>query len=147
MSVDTDLGPDFSCSLHHVKNAGRIIINDARPPPAFFNLPIGYQGRASSIVVSGTDIHRPNGQYRDKTASDILEGSLPPVVYGPSRACDYEMEFAAVIGKPLGMNEGVKALDVDEYIFGFVLLNDWSGESFFPSVLSSWVMSNGGLAL
>ncbi|KAL2214377.1 hypothetical protein CC79DRAFT_1346226 [Sarocladium strictum] len=147
---------DFSCSLHHVKNAGRIIINDARPPPAFFNLPIGYQGRASSIVVSGTDIHRPNGQYRDKTASNVPEGSLPSVVYGPSRACDYEMEFAAVVGKPLPMNEGVKATEVDEYIFGFVLLNDWSARDIqgfemtplgplngknFGTTISPWVIT------
>lgn len=116
---------DFSCSLEHVKNAGRIIINDERPPPAFFNLPIGYQGRAGSIVVSGTDIERPLGQYRDKTAEPASNGQLP-IVYGPSRALDYEMEFAAIIGKPLPMNARLNAVDVDEHIFGFALLNDWS---------------------
>ncbi|KAK4119836.1 hypothetical protein N657DRAFT_674657 [Parathielavia appendiculata] len=113
---------DFSCSLEHVKNAGRIIINDERPPPAFFNFPIAYQGRASSVVVSGTDIERPMGQYRDKTAA----GEPKPVVFGPSRAVDYELEFAAIIGKPLPMRQRLNAVDADEHIFGFVILNDWS---------------------
>lgn len=148
---------DFSCSLDHVKNAGRIIINDERPPPAFFNLPIGYQGRAGSIVVSGTDIQRPAGQYRDRTAKDVPEGSQPPVVYGPSAACDYEMEFAAIIGKPLPMNSPINATDVDEHIFGFALLNDWSGTCFLApqsvvrrqSVWMRWtgISANTGLQL
>lgn len=123
---------DFSCSLEHVKNAGRIIINDERPPPAFFQLPIGYQGRTSSIVVSGTDIERPMGQYRDKTAKPADNNGQLPIVYGPSRAIDYEMEFAAIIGKPLPMKARLKAVDVDEHIFGFALLNDWSCRSPWP---------------
>lgn len=113
--------------MEHVKNAGRIIINDERPPPAFFNLPVGYQGRASSIVVSGTDIERPIGQYRDKTAP-TTDGGLPPVVCAPSKMVDYELEFAAIIGKPLSMGSRLNAVDADEHIFGFVILNDWSGE-------------------
>ncbi|KAK4149410.1 hypothetical protein C8A00DRAFT_18895 [Chaetomidium leptoderma] len=117
--------PDFSCSLEHVKNAGRIIINDARPPPAFFNLPIAYQGRASSVMVSGTDVERPVGQYRDKSAPTTGD-ELKPVVFGPSKAVDYELEFAAIIGKPLAMRQRLNAVDADEHIFGFVILNDWS---------------------
>lgn len=113
---------DFSCSLEHVKNAGRIIINDERPPPAFFNLPIVYQGRASSVVVSGTPIERPLGQFRDKTTPGA------PVVFGASRAVDYELELAAVIGKPLEMRQRLKANEADNHIFGFVVLNDWSGK-------------------
>ncbi|KAJ9144560.1 Fumarylacetoacetase [Pleurostoma richardsiae] len=111
---------DFSCSVEHVKNAGRIIIDDERPPPAFFNFPIAYQGRASSVVVSGTPIQRPMGQYRDKTTSGA------PVVFGQSRAVDYELEFAAVVGKPLAMRQRLKATEADDHIFGFVVLNDWS---------------------
>ncbi|KAK3290867.1 uncharacterized protein B0H64DRAFT_451348 [Chaetomium fimeti] len=116
---------DFSCSLEHGKNAGRIIINDARPPPAFFNFPIAYQGRASSVVVSGTDIERPMGQYRDKSAPTTAN-EPKPVVYGPSKSVDYELEFAAIIGKPLAMGRRLNAVDADEHIFGFVILNDWS---------------------
>ena len=115
---------DYSCSLEHVKNAGRIIINDERPPPAFFNLPIAYQGRASSVIVSGTDVERPLGQYVDKSATT----NPKPVLYGSSRAVDYELEFAAIVGKPLPMRQRLNAVDADEHIFGFVVLNDWSGK-------------------
>ncbi len=121
--------PDYSCSLEHVKNAGRIIINDERPPPAFFNFPIAYQGRASSVIVSGTDVERPLGQYVDKTATT----NPKPVLYGPSRAVDYELEFAAIVGKPLPMRQRLNAVDADEHIFGFVVLNDWSGKYRLPS--------------
>ncbi|SPQ25601.1 aa146949-21a9-4667-8181-d3948aef2746 [Thermothielavioides terrestris] len=146
---------DFSCSLAHVKNAGRIIINDARPPPAFFNMPIAYQGRASSVVVSSTDIERPMGQYRDKTAPAIAN-EPPPVVYGPSRAVDYELEFAAIVGKPLPMRQRLNAVDADEHIFGFVILNDWSARDIqglemaplgpfngknFGTTISPWVVT------
>ncbi|KAH6649276.1 hypothetical protein F5144DRAFT_588034 [Chaetomium tenue] len=116
---------DFSCSLIHGKNAGRIVINDARPPPAFFHFPIAYQGRASSVVVSGTDIERPQGQYRDKSAPTAAN-EPKPVVYGRSNAVDYELEFAAIIGKPLRMGRRLNAVDADDHIFGFVILNDWS---------------------
>ncbi|CAI4214083.1 unnamed protein product [Parascedosporium putredinis] len=76
-------------------------------------------GRASSVVVSGTDIERPIGQYRDKSKDGAI-------VDGASKAVDYEMEFAAIVGKPLAMNQRVLATDADEHIFGFVILNDWS---------------------
>lgn len=125
--------PDFSCSLEHVKNAGRIITNNANPPPAFFNFPVGYQGRASSVVVSGTDIERPIGQYRNTATGKI--------VVGASEKMDYELEFAAIVGKPLPLRKRLLATEADEYIFGFALLNDWSGEfsfTFFP-----WVVLTG----
>lgn len=118
-----------------MKNAGRVVVNDERPPPAFFHLPIAYAGRASSIVASGTPIQRAIGQFYDKTAPMTTAGT-PPVVCGPSRQMDYELEFAAIVGKPLAMNQGLNAKDADEYIFGFVILNDWSGKS---SVLPSIV--------
>ncbi|KAF3354288.1 hypothetical protein VdG1_07753 [Verticillium dahliae VDG1] len=118
---------DFSCSLEHVKNAGRIIVNDERPPPAFFNFPIGYQGRASSIVVSGTEIERPWGQFRNpKAMGPDAPGNEPSIIFGPSQKMDYELELAAIIGKPLPMRQRLNAVDADEHIFGFVILNDWS---------------------
>lgn len=119
---------DFSCSLEHVKNAGRIIVNDERPPPAFFNLPIGYQGRTASIVVSGTPIERPMGQYRQVTTSSTGEKTTS-IVFGSSQKMDYELEFAAIIGRPLPMRQRLHAKDAGEHIFGFVIMNDWSGES------------------
>lgn len=114
---------DFSCSLEHVQNAGRIIVKDGTPPPGFFHFPIAYQGRASSVVVSGTPIERPVVQFRDRSTTP------PAIVAGPSRQMDYEMEFATVIGQPLPMRQRVSAADADKHIFGFVVLNDWSGKS------------------
>ncbi|KAL5355682.1 hypothetical protein BJX96DRAFT_184256 [Aspergillus floccosus] len=113
---------DFSCSLDHVKNAGRAILNDESPPPGFFHFPIGYTGRASTIVVSGTPIVRPLGHFYDRTAPTEKK----PVVYGPSRAMDYELEIGVVVGRPLPSNRGLDARDADEHIFGLVILNDWS---------------------
>ncbi|KAL2811284.1 hypothetical protein BJX63DRAFT_285990 [Aspergillus granulosus] len=112
---------DFSCSLNHVRNAGRAILNDPSPPPGFFHFPIGYGGRASTIVVSGTPINRPKGHFYDRS-----NPTPKTVVYGPSRALDYEMELGAVIGRPLGPGKGVHAKDAENHVFGFVLLNDWS---------------------
>ncbi|KAL4888628.1 hypothetical protein BDV59DRAFT_211034 [Aspergillus ambiguus] len=113
---------DFSCSLDHVKNAGRAILNDESPPPGFFHFPIGYTGRASTIVVSGTPIVRPLGHFYDRSAP----AEKKPVVYGPSRAMDYELEIGVIVGKPLPPNQGLNARDADEHIFGLVILNDWS---------------------
>ncbi|KAL2793280.1 hypothetical protein BJX66DRAFT_339033 [Aspergillus keveii] len=112
---------DFSCSLNHVRNAGRAILNDPSPPPGFFHFPIGYAGRASTIVVSGTPITRPDGHFYDRT------NPIPKtVIYGPSRALDYEMELGVVVGRPLGPGKGVNAKDAEGHVFGFVVLNDWS---------------------
>lgn len=116
---------DFSCSLDHVINAGRIVVNNPKPPPGFFHFPVGYQGRTSSIVISGTDIERPYGQFRNPAAT---AGQANAIVYGPSQKVDYEVELAAVIGKPLPMKQRLNAKDAEEHIFGFVILNDWSGK-------------------
>ncbi|CEI68305.1 hypothetical protein FVEN_g5525 [Fusarium venenatum] len=113
---------DFSCSLDHVINAGRIVVNNPNPPPGFFHFPVGYQGRTSSIVVSGTDIERPYGQFRNPNAAN----GESAVIYGPSQKVDYEVELAAVIGKPLSMKQRLNAKDAEEHIFGFAILNDWS---------------------
>ncbi|KAJ5536084.1 hypothetical protein N7513_009270 [Penicillium frequentans] len=113
---------DFSCSLHHVRNAGRAILNDESPPPGFFNFPIGYNGRASTIVVSGTPIVRPNGHFFDKTAASEKK----PIIYGPSRAMDWELEIGVIVGQGVPRLQGLNAKHADENIFGFVILNDWS---------------------
>jgi fumarylacetoacetase len=118
---------DFSSSLNHVKNAGRIVMNNDAPPPSFFHHPVCYAGRASSVVVSGTPIQRPIGQFYDRSQPPGPNGK-PPITCGPSRAVDYEMEFAAIVGKPLAMNQGLTVKEADEHIFGFVVVNDWSCE-------------------
>ncbi|KAL2832755.1 hypothetical protein BJY01DRAFT_99436 [Aspergillus pseudoustus] len=112
---------DFSCSLNHVRNAGRAILNDPSPPPGFFHFPIGYAGRASTIVVSGTPITRPGGHFYDRS-----NPTPKTVIYGPSRALDYELELGVIIGRPLGPRQGVNAKDAEGHVFGFVVLNDWS---------------------
>ncbi|CAG8250729.1 unnamed protein product [Penicillium olsonii] len=113
---------DFSCSLHHVRNAGRAILNDETPPPGFFNFPIGYNGRASTVVVSGTPIIRPKGHIADRTATTEKK----PISFGPSKAMDYELEVGVIVGKSVPRDNGVNAIDADEHIFGMVILNDWS---------------------
>ncbi|KAL2860753.1 fumarylacetoacetate hydrolase family protein [Aspergillus lucknowensis] len=142
---------DFSCSLNHVQNAGRAILNDPSPPPGFFHFPIGYGGRASTVAVSGTPIIRPNGHFYDRTSP-----TPKTVIYGPSRALDYEMELGAVIGRPLEREKCVKAKDAEEHIFGFVILNDWSARDIqglemiplgplngkaFGSTISPWIVT------
>lgn len=79
-------------------------------------MPLGYHGRASSIVVSGTPIHRPRGQF-------LVDGSP---TFGPCQKLDFEVEFAAFIGKGNAMGESITVDDAEEHIFGVVILNDWS---------------------
>lgn len=110
---------DFSCSMEHVLNAGEAIQGKRHLPPGFLHFPIGYAGRASSVVVSGTPVVRPMGQFRN---------ALGEVVYGASQKMDYELEIACIVGKPSKLGARVQNQDADDHIFGFVLLNDWSGE-------------------
>ncbi|KAG2684422.1 hypothetical protein I3760_10G076700 [Carya illinoinensis] len=110
---------DFFSSMHHAKNCGTIFRGPQNPiPPNWFHLPIAYHGRASSIVMSGTDIVRPRGQGQPT-------GNSPPY-FGPSLKLDFELEMAAFVGPG---NELGKPIDVNEaadHIFGLVLMNDWS---------------------
>lgn len=113
---------DFSCSLEHMGNAAEAMVGVRSLPPAFYHFPIGYNGRASSVVVSGSDVIRPLGQYY--RGLDTTE-----VTFGPSQMIDFELEMAAIIGKPSKVGERVKVEDADDHIFGLVLLNDWSGKA------------------
>ena len=111
---------DFSCSADHVVNAGEAVFGERKMPPAFPHMPLGYGGRSSSIVVSGTPVIRPLGQYRSKTEKGKVE-------FGPCQNLDYELELGCIVGKKVKMGEIVTAAQADEHIFGVVLLNDWSG--------------------
>ena len=85
------------------------------------HLPVGYHGRASSVVVSGTPIRRPNGQ------TCPVEGADP--VFGPCRLMDFELEVAFFVGGPqTKLGEPVPVKEAHEHIFGMVLMNDWSGK-------------------
>jgi fumarylacetoacetase len=103
---------DFYSSLDHATNMGRMFRPDQEPlTPNWRHLPIGYHGRAGTIVVSGTDIRRPHGQRG-------------PGDFGPSQKLDVEVELGFVIGKPAQGSVPVeRAL---EHVFGAVLVNDWS---------------------
>ncbi|GAC1577611.1 MAG: fumarylacetoacetase [Candidatus Elarobacter sp.] len=109
---------DFYSSLQHATNVGRILRPGAELLPNYRHIPIGYHGRASSVVVSGTPVRRPHGQTKPADAA------LPS--FGPSRALDVELEMAWIAGPGNAHGVAIAADDVREHVFGYVLLNDWS---------------------
>ncbi|MCL4170739.1 UNVERIFIED_CONTAM: hypothetical protein GTU68_051269, partial [Idotea baltica] len=110
---------DFYSSEQHAYNVGCMFRDPENAlMPNWKHLPVGYHGRASSIVVSGTDFHRPKGQ----TKAD--DAAMPS--FGPCRLLDFELEMAFITGKENGLGERVSTEEAEDYIFGFVLLNDWS---------------------
>ncbi|MDQ1641660.1 MAG: fumarylacetoacetase, partial [Actinomycetota bacterium] len=110
---------DFYSSQHHAENVGRLFRPDAEPlTPNWRHLPIGYHGRAGTVVVSGTDIVRPSGQR-------VLPGETNPS-YGPSVRLDIEAEVAFVVGVGSAMGRPVGAGAFADHVFGVCLLNDWS---------------------
>lgn len=135
---------DFYSSRQHAENVGRLFRPDAEPlTPNWLHLPIGYHGRAGTVVVSGTPVRRPSGQRREADG----------VVFGPSVRLDLEAEVGFVIGA--GSDRPVRPDQLAEHVFGAVLVNDWSardiqaweyvplgpflGKSFATSV-SPWVV-------
>ncbi|MEV4755705.1 fumarylacetoacetase [Micromonospora sp. NPDC049559] len=143
---------DFYSSEHHASNVGQIL-RPGQPPllPNWRHLPIGYHGRAGTVVVSGTPVARPRGQRR---------GSDGPV-FGPSARLDIEAEVGFVVGIPSPLGARVPVAKLAQYVFGVVLVNDWSardiqaweyqplgpflGKSFATSV-SPWVVPLDALA-
>jgi fumarylacetoacetase len=109
---------DFYASIHHAANVGSMFRPDNALLPNYKHVPIGYHGRASSIVASGTPVHRPMGQTKP-------DGADAPV-FGPSKRMDYELELGCVIARGNEMASPVKIADAPDCIFGFVLVNDWS---------------------
>nr|XP_049704475.1 fumarylacetoacetase [Helicoverpa armigera] len=122
MHVPADIGDytDFYSSIHHATNVG--IMFRGKDNALFANwkhLPVGYHGRSSSIVISGTPITRPYGQTLP------VEGADPH--FGPCRLMDFELEMAAFVGgPPTALGERIAANDAEDRIFGLVLMNDWS---------------------
>ncbi|WP_298492212.1 fumarylacetoacetase [uncultured Maritimibacter sp.] len=108
---------DFYASKHHASNVGTMFRGPENAlPPNWLSIPIGYNGRASSVVVSGTDVVRPNGQLKGPN------DDLPR--FGPCARWDFELEMGAIVGKP---SDGMISVgEADDNIFGYVLLNDWS---------------------
>ena len=110
---------DFYCSLEHATNVGRIFRPDAEALlPNWRHLPVGYHGRAGTVVASGTEVVRPSGQRKPP------EADAP--TYGPSTRLDIEAELGFVVGTPSALGHRVGVDDVAGHVFGLVGLNDWS---------------------
>ena len=109
---------DFYAGRQHAQNMGAILRGSPDLPANWLHIPVGYNGRASSVVVSGTDIHRPNGQSK---APDAGEPS-----FGPSKRLDIELEMGAIVGTSCDFGTPITVDQADAMIFGYVLLNDWS---------------------
>jgi fumarylacetoacetase len=143
---------DFFTSIDHVSRVGRILRPDSPLPPAFKHLPMAYNGRASSIVVSGEPVIRPRGQRRHSDGE---------VLFAPTRALDYELEAGIYIGAGNTLGTSIQLRAAPEHIFGLCLLNDWSSrdiqrwESFplgpflgksFCTTISPWIVTSEALA-
>ncbi|SMR82312.1 fumarylacetoacetate hydrolase [Aliiroseovarius halocynthiae] len=109
---------DFYAGRQHAANMGAILRGSPDLPANWLHIPIGYNGRASSVVISGTPIHRPNGQRKAPDAE------MPS--FGPSMRLDIELEMGAIVGKPSEFGQPITVDEADDMIFGYVLLNDWS---------------------
>ncbi len=144
---------DFYSSQEHATNVGKLFRPDSPLMPNWKHLPVAYHGRASSIVVSGTNIVRPCGQVLPPNAE------LP--VFSPSKNMDFELETAFVIGKNSELGSPIDISDTPDYIFGMMLFNDWSARDIqrweyvplgpflgknFGSTLSPWVVMLDALA-
>jgi fumarylacetoacetase len=140
---------DFYSSKEHATNVGKMFRDpDNALLPNWLHIPVGYHGRASSIVVSGTPVHRPKGQTKP-------DPDQPPV-FGPSKRVDFELEMAFVTydGKALG--DSISSDEAEDYIFGMCLFNDWSARDMqkweyvplgpflaksFASSVSPWIVT------
>ncbi|WP_315838134.1 fumarylacetoacetase [Bradyrhizobium prioriisuperbiae] len=110
---------DFYSSKEHATNVGVMFRGkDNALQPNWLHIPIGYNGRASTVVVSGTKVRRPNGQLKPPTAE------VP--TFGPCKRLDFELEMGVVVGQPSEMGTMLTEAQADAMIFGFTLLNDWS---------------------
>jgi fumarylacetoacetase len=141
---------DFYSSKEHATNVGMMFRDPANALlPNWLHLPVGYHGRSSSIVVSGTPIHRPKGQMLPP------EGGETPI-FGSSKRLDFELEMGFVIGKNSNLGESISTATAEEYIFGMALFNDWSARDIqqweyvplgpflgknFASSLSPWIVT------
>jgi fumarylacetoacetase len=110
---------DFYSSREHATNVGSMFRGpDKALMPNWLHLPVAYHGRASSVVVSGTDLHRPKGQMNPDNA--------PAPSFGPSRAVDFELEVGTIVGPGNSLGRPIPIADAAEHLFGMVLVNDWS---------------------
>ncbi|MEM1165865.1 MAG: fumarylacetoacetase [Planctomycetota bacterium] len=145
---------DFYASVHHATNVGSMFRPDNPLLPNYKWIPVGYHGRASSIVASGTEIRRPLGQR-----APAEDGGAP--TFGPCKLLDYELEIGAIVGRGNALGEPVSIDDAEDHILGLCLLNDWSARDLqkweyqplgpflaksFASTVSPYIVTMGALA-
>ena len=137
MLLPADIGDytDFYSSREHATNVGTHVPRPAttRCMPNWLHLPVAYHGRASSMVVSGTDMHRPCGQSKP-------DGATTPT-FGPSRSLDFELEMAVFIGPGNELGQPIPLAAAEEHLFGMVLVNDWSAATSRHGNMCRWVRS------
>ncbi len=139
---------DFYASIHHARNIGSMFRPDNPLLPNYKHLPVGYHGRASSIVITGTPIRRPYGQAK------VDDAQLP--TFGPSKLLDYELEMGFFVGPGNGLGHRIAMREAPEHIFGMVIVNDWSARDIqkweyqplgpfnaknFATTISPWVVT------
>ena len=140
---------DFYSSIEHATNVGKMFRDPANALlPNWRHIPVGYHGRASSIVVSGTDIKRPNGQTMPPDATQP--------VFGPSKRVDFELEMAFVVGQSTELGSTIPTNEAENHIFGLSVFNDWSARDIqkweyvplgpflaknFASTMSPWIVT------
>jgi len=144
---------DFYASVHHAANVGALFRTEQPLLPNYKWVPIGYHGRASSLVVSGTPVHRPLGQTKPASAA--------APAFGPSASLDYELELAAYMGPGNPLGRPIALAEAEAHIFGVGLLNDWSARDLqaweyqplgpflaksFATSVSPWVVTLDALA-
>jgi fumarylacetoacetase len=140
---------DFYSSIEHATNVGVMFRDPSNALlPNWRHLPVGYHGRSSSIVVSGTNIHRPKGQTRP-------DDNLPPV-FGPSKQVDFELEMGFITSAKTDLGDSILAEEAEDHIFGMLLFNDLSARDMqrweyvplgpflsksFGSIVSPWIVT------
>ena len=140
---------DFYSSIEHATNVGKMFRDPANALlPNWKHLPVGYHGRASSIVVSGINFHRPKGQMKPADAEKPI--------FGASKQLDFELEMAFVLNKNTEIGESISTQEAEDAIFGMVIFNDWSARDIqsweyvplgpflgknFGSSISPWVVT------
>ena len=144
---------DFYCSIYHATNVGSMFRPDNPLMPNYKHLPVGYHGRSSSLVASGTEVRRPSGQTK---ADDAAAPS-----FGPSKLLDYELEVGFFVGAGNSLGQPIPIDQAEEHLFGFCLVNDWSARDLqkweyqplgpflaksFLTTLSPWVVTMEALA-
>jgi fumarylacetoacetase len=144
---------DFYASIHHATRVGKLFRPDNPLLPNYKYVPIGYHGRASSIVVSGREIRRPCGQTKPPSSAEPE--------FGPSRSMDYELEVGMFVGTGNALGEPIPIAEAERHIFGLCLVNDWSARDIqsweyqplgpflaksFATTISPWIVPMGALA-